>query len=70
MVVTPLSTLIVPPFTPKLMPRFEFNVKLAVVCSEPPLSTNWPGVALTGAEPRFASALSEIRPALIVVTPL
>ena len=39
-VVTPLSTLIVPPLDPKLIPRFELSVKLEVVLREPPLRTN------------------------------
>src|SRR5438034_490393 len=53
----------------KAMPRFEFNVRLAVVVRLPPPNVSCPAVALAGAAPRLLSALTLKVPALMVAVP-
>ena len=57
------------PIELKVMPRFVFKVKLAVVPNVPPPKTSFPGVALPGAAPRLLSALTLKVPALMVAAP-
>ena len=53
------------------MPRFEFNVKSAVVASKvPPFNVKWPADGEPGAAPKPLSALILSLPAEIVVTPV
>ena len=59
----------VPPALPTEIPRLALSVKLAVVTSVPPLTTNAPGVAKPGAAPRLLSAEMLSLPELMIVPP-
>ena len=65
-----LSTLRVPPLTPRLMPRLELRVNVALVFKVPPFRVKCAAVTLPGAVPKLPSADTTKVPALIVVLPL
>ena len=57
-----------PPFTPKVMPRKVPKLKLAEVCSVPPLMVMDVGlIGVVGAVPKLLSALMARMPPLIIV---
>ena len=50
-----MPTSMVPPASPRLIPRLELSVKVFTVASVPPLMVSDPGVAEPGAVPRLLS---------------